>query len=240
MKYLYISLTATLLIFTYSCKKAETDTDQTFGFTISDIKDFVLEADGTEQMSVEFNATSDATENVSIEILGLPDNVTHEFIRGNGSPTFYGIIKLQGNYAAVGNYKVTVKGVSSSGITQTKDFQLKITNANNCVDRMAGKYGDVTINKAPGANSTLAIERHPNDVYPEVKMTLNCVNKTFSIHGEGSLPNGNVHISYSGQGSFKPFNEISGTYYRKSVFGGNPTPPFSTTKIDTFSFVYKR
>ena len=215
MRKISVCILSGLLIFS-SCKKDDSkDTtpaaDDSFKYIINYVSDMSYYNNGTVGnafMPLQVMYVQGTQEKVSLSLSGLPAGATGDFSTAAGIPTFNSQVNLYFDAGVKsGTYPVRITSTSASTGTKNYDFNLKVTNANDCV---AGLLGNYSVHDSCSNNYTSVISSapsYPNEIYISnfdnisgfnVTGTVSCQNNYISIYGSYNNASGYYYVNGSG------------------------------------------
>lgn len=234
----------TILFFTLviSCKKEPDATPQPIvkDFTLSSTNSLMMAKDSSG--NIEFNITPapESKGEYTFEVSGLPASVNAEFESNLTTTNLSGLIKMRSEYAAEGNYDVTLKATNKAGTTKETKFTLNITKEANCHNRMVGLFYDPTVGNKQLTRSNTANGLIIPDMYDKpIEITIDCDNHTFTMYSNESK-NSYTSITKTGTGTFTPPNEISYSLKTTTIIFNQMNPGNPQITSSTIEFKGKR
>jgi hypothetical protein len=231
MKTVYSILIAAAAVMT-GCSKENNNNNPYYGedygpfkYTISGTQDTTIEQSGEANILLTFTKTSGPTENVSLEVTGVPENVTVSLEPTMAKPPFTALLRVVSKRAAIGNYPILITGRSTKTGNTVHNLNLNIkayTNAAFLVEGVCTTSGACTpqtgalsheANVVVATTAPNRVEIHgfwsdswSNVVYADLKPA----DKTVAIpaqtvngltfEGNGTYTEGSMHINYTVKG----------------------------------------
>ena len=107
------------------CKKKDTKNSETIDFIIENIQDIDIKAGHSSDLQLDIKGIASLQEIVSLETIGLPDNVAATYSASKGFPSYSSIVTFRaGINAVVGDYPIKIRGASPS--TGPKEYELTL------------------------------------------------------------------------------------------------------------------
>ena len=245
MKTVYSILIAAAAFMT-GCSKSNVNNNPYYGddygdfnYTITGTKDTTIEQTGEVNILLNLKKTSGPTENVNLEVTGVPDGVTATIEPVTAQPPFTALLRIVSYRAAVGSYPITITGRSKSTGNTIHSLNLNIktfTNAAYMVEGVCNTSGACTpqtgavtheanVVVATSAPNRVEIQGFWSDSWSNVVYAdLNPSNNTVTIpaqtvnaltfEGNGTYTEGSMHINYTVKGALVD-EACNVTYTRK-------------------------
>lgn len=226
---------ATLL----SCTKSDTSKEepQAAEFTISNIRDYTIRADGDLNFEFEIENTPNKNQIVTVEVKGLPKNIDYEIVSKSFQTPFFCKVEMTATYAEKGTYPITVDVLNKWGAKKTATFNLKVIEARNCAARLEGLYGSDSFRIDETRTNGLLLRDKANNL--DIKLDLNCETKNIIVGGNHFV-SGVGRYNYEGTGTFTPYNEISVSYIKETIKYVGTFPYTEVKTYDTVNSTFKR
>lgn len=135
-----ILLVAGLSALVFSCEKPEEKTN----FTITGIRDVSLGENGSASIELQVEQVSAKSEQVTLSVEGLPNGVTATFNKVTDRPSFGVSLYVKDDSSKKGEYPITLKAVSASGVEKTFSFKI-FTVDKTCAKKASGLYHATSI-----------------------------------------------------------------------------------------------
>lgn len=114
--------------------------EQKVNFNITGVKDTIVYVNDTTNVPITVTWVEGPKETVNLSVTDLPANVTANILPNTGTPDYNATLQLiGGTNATTGTYNnVNVVGTIGSGLTVSKNFNIKVQN--NCRPFLLGTY----------------------------------------------------------------------------------------------------
>jgi hypothetical protein len=180
MKYAILLLCCAIM---FACKKNKTTTTPVEGemqYLLQNTRQTDLWRTDSVTIPVSVLYTTGKKEQLSLELLDVPQGVIATLTEASGTPPFTATLKLRTNDAPGGDYKMTLKSTTASGKEKKQDMTLRVLGT--CAPALAGTYTNTrdtniitTTIAAIGAYDTLLLQNLlPGE---DFEARVNCGNK---------------------------------------------------------------
>jgi len=127
-------LIAFIGILAWSCKKTDDNSAPYYEpnsgdlqYSVTGLHDTFVEQTGTVSIPLFVNRLIGRPENVNFNIPTLPTGITAWLTPSIGQPSFNTILNIETHKAALGNYAITLSGVSQTSGLKTFEMMLRVT-----------------------------------------------------------------------------------------------------------------